>query len=48
VGRPALNLVVTRPKKTLVGIAIVFLGAPFYAFWRWQLKRHPDELREFD
>jgi hypothetical protein len=30
------------------GIAIVFLGAPFYAFWRWQLKRHPRELKEFE
>jgi putative spermidine/putrescine transport system permease protein len=25
------------------------LGAgPFYAFWRWQLKRNPKELEEFD
>ena len=47
-GAWALNSVVTRPKETLVGIAIVFLGAPFYAFWRWQLKRHPNELKEFE
>jgi basic amino acid/polyamine antiporter, APA family len=46
-GAWALNSVVTRPKETLIGIAIVFLGAPFYFFWRWQLKRHPGELREF-
>jgi len=38
-GAWALNSVVTRPKETLIGIFIVFLGAPFYAFWRWQLKR---------
>jgi APA family basic amino acid/polyamine antiporter len=47
-GAWALNSVVTRPKETLIGIGIVFLGAPFYAFWRWQLKRHPNELREFE
>ncbi len=47
-GAWALNSVVTRPKETLVGIGIVFLGAPFYAFWRWQLKRHPNELKEFE
>ena len=47
-GAWALNSVVTRPKETLIGIAIVFLGAPFYAFWRWQLKRHPNELKEFE
>ena len=47
-GAWALNSVYTRPKETLVGIGIVFLGAPFYAFWRWQLKRHPKELQEFD
>src|SRR5215472_5485253 len=46
-GAWALNSVVTRPKETLVGIAIVFLGAPFYAFWRGQLKRHPEELQDF-
>jgi APA family basic amino acid/polyamine antiporter len=46
-GAWALNSVVTRPKETLIGIAIVFLGAPFYAFWRWQLKRHPKELEDF-
>jgi len=47
-GAWAVNSVVTRPKESIIGIAIVFLGAPFYAFWRWQLKRHPNELREFD
>jgi APA family basic amino acid/polyamine antiporter len=47
-GAWALNSVVTRPKETLIGIAIVFLGAPFYAFWRWQLRRNPQELQEFD
>ena len=47
-GAWALNSVVTRPKETLIGIGIVFLGAPFYAFWRWQLKRHPEELKEFE
>jgi APA family basic amino acid/polyamine antiporter len=47
-GAWALNSVYTRPKETLIGIGIVFLGAPFYAFWRWQLKRHPKELQEFD
>jgi APA family basic amino acid/polyamine antiporter len=46
-GAWALNSVVTRPKETLIGIAIVFLGAPFYFFWRWQLKRKPGELEEF-
>ena len=29
-GAWALNSVVTRPKETLIGIGIVFLGAPFY------------------
>ncbi len=47
-GAWALNSVVTRPKETLIGIGIVFLGAPFYGFWRWQLKRHPNELKEFE
>ena len=47
-GAWALNSLFTRPKETLIGIAIVFLGAPFYWFWRRQLKRHPEELREFD
>jgi APA family basic amino acid/polyamine antiporter len=47
-GAWALNSVVARPKETLIGIAIVFLGAPFYAFWRWQLRRNPQELQEFD
>ncbi|HWS95535.1 MAG TPA: amino acid permease, partial [Candidatus Methylomirabilis sp.] len=47
-GAWALNSVYSRPKETLVGIGIVFLGAPFYAFWRWQLRRHPSELKEFE
>jgi len=45
-GAWALNSVLTRPKETLIGIAIVFLGAPFYLFWRWQLKRRPQGLTE--
>ncbi len=47
-GAWALNSVVTRPKETLIGIAIVFLGAPFYLFWHWRLKKHPEELVEFE
>jgi APA family basic amino acid/polyamine antiporter len=47
-GAWALNSLVTRPKETLIGIGIVFLGAPFYWFWRQQLKKHPGELREFE
>jgi len=47
-GAWALNSIVTRPKETLIGVAIVFLGAPFYLFWRRQLKRHPAESTEFD
>ena len=47
-GAWALNSMVTRPRETLIGIAIVLLGAPFYAFWRWQLKRKPEELAEFE
>ena len=47
-GAWALNSVYTRPKETLIGIGIVFLGAPFYAFWRWQLKRNPKELQQFE
>jgi APA family basic amino acid/polyamine antiporter len=46
-GAWALNSLVTRPKETLVGVLIVFLGAPFYWFWRRQLKKHPGELKEF-
>ncbi len=37
-GAWALNSVVTRPKETLIGIFIVFLGAPFYVFWRRRVK----------
>jgi basic amino acid/polyamine antiporter, APA family len=47
-GAWALNSVVTRPQETLIGTAIVLLGAPFYFFWRRQLQRHPEELREFE
>lgn len=47
-GAWALNSVYTRPKETLIGIGIVFLGAPFYAFWRWQLKRNPKAIEEFE
>jgi len=47
-GAWALNSVATRPRETLIGIAIVFLGAPFYWFWRRPLKKHSDELREFE
>jgi len=36
-GAWALNSVVTRPKETLIGIGIVFLGAPFYFFWKKRL-----------
>lgn len=35
----ALNSVFTRPKETLIGIGIAFLGAPFYYFWRRQPKQ---------
>jgi APA family basic amino acid/polyamine antiporter len=42
-GAWALNSVVTRPKETLVGIFIVFLGAPFYVLWRRQVKS-PEEV----
>jgi len=35
-GAWALNSVVTRPKETLIGIGIAFLGAPLYFFWRRQ------------
>ena len=44
----ALNSVVTRPKETLIGTGIVFLGAPFYYFWRRQTKQHPEQLRDFE
>ncbi len=37
-GAWALNSVVTRPKETLIGIFIVFLGAPFYVFWRRRVR----------
>jgi len=30
----ALNSVITRPKETLIGIALVFIGAPLYFFWQ--------------
>jgi APA family basic amino acid/polyamine antiporter len=43
-GAWALNSVVTRPKETLIGIFIVFLGAPLYAFWQWQGRRREQRL----
>ena len=36
-GAWALNSIVMRPKETLIGVGIVFLGAPLYFFWRRQL-----------
>jgi basic amino acid/polyamine antiporter, APA family len=42
-GAWALNSVFTRPKETLIGIGIAFLGAPFYYFWRSQPKPAPNE-----
>ncbi len=47
-GAWALNSVVTRPRETLIGIGIAFLGAPFYYFWRRQLKRNPNEEVQFE
>src|SRR5271157_189571 len=47
-GAWALNSVFTRPKETLIGVGIAFLGAPFYYFWRRQLKSHPEQLQDFD
>ena len=47
-GAWALNSVVTRPKETLIGTGIVFMGAPFYYFWRRRMQRHPEELRDFE
>ncbi len=44
----ALNSVFTRPKETLIGIGIAFLGAPFYYLWRRQGKRNPEDLEEFE
>jgi len=41
-GAWALNSVITRPKETLIGVLIVFLGAPFYVFWRLRLRRRPE------
>jgi APA family basic amino acid/polyamine antiporter len=38
-GAWALNSVVSRPKETLIGILIVFLGAPFYLVWRRRTSR---------
>ena len=42
-GAWALNSVFTRPKETLIGIGIAFLGAPFYYFWRRQPKPAANE-----
>ena len=47
-GAWALNSVATRPRETLIGIAIAFLGAPFYYFWRRQLRRNPKAVQSFD
>ncbi len=47
-GAWALNSVVTRPRETLIGTGIVLLGVPLYLFWRGQLKRHPEQVREFE
>jgi APA family basic amino acid/polyamine antiporter len=47
-GAWAVNVVWTHRTESLIGMGIVLLGAPFYAFWRWQLKRHPQELQEFE
>jgi APA family basic amino acid/polyamine antiporter len=44
-GAWALNSVVTRPKETLIGIGIVFLGAPFYFFWRRQMRKQVSPLQ---
>lgn len=42
-GAWALNSVFTRPRETLIGIGIAFLGAPFYYFWRRQRKPAPNQ-----
>ncbi|HSY13943.1 MAG TPA: amino acid permease [Verrucomicrobiae bacterium] len=42
-GAWALNSVVTRPKETLIGVGIVFLGAPFYFLSRRQVGREGDK-----
>jgi basic amino acid/polyamine antiporter, APA family len=42
-GAWALNSVFTRPKETLIGIGIAFLGAPFYYFWRRRPKPTANE-----
>jgi APA family basic amino acid/polyamine antiporter len=38
-----LNTVVTQPARAAVGLGIVFLGAPAYAFWRRGVARKPAE-----
>jgi basic amino acid/polyamine antiporter, APA family len=38
-GAWALNAVVTRPKETLIGVGIVFVGAPFYFLSRRRASR---------
>ncbi len=42
-GAWALNCVVFRPKETLIGIAIVVLGAPLYFWWRRQQRREVNQ-----
>jgi len=44
-GAWALNSVVTRPKETLIGVFIVFLGAPFYVLWRRRFSRPSSDLQ---
>jgi len=33
-----LNTIFTRPKETLAGMGIIFLGVPFYLFWKHRKK----------
>ena len=47
-GAWALNSLVTRPKETLIGVGIAFLGAPLYFLWRRQGKRDPTRRVQFE